>query len=299
MSSPRKSLIIGALAGAGVFLLGFFLPRIFGTDEQYGFTLFLLSPVAAGLTTALLVERIKYLKYALILSIAISLQFLIIAKTEGFVCVAMAFPLIFVGVILGAWLGVFVRQKIKKNNIIALILLLVPPTIGFSSHVEDENLWRKHSVSSSTILNANIESVWNSILRVDRMKGRKPFLMHLGLPVPQRCELHGTGIGAKRICYFNKGRIVEEVTEWKPPHTLGLRIVATELPGKSWLSFIDARYELSKRPNGTSVTRRTTLASRLWPKLYWEPLEKLGTYTEHDYMLKHLHQDLGKGFNSF
>ena len=40
------------------------------------------------------------------------------------------------------------------------------------------------------------------------------------------------------------------------------------------------------------VTRHTTIESRLWPRCYWEPIERLGVRSEHDFVLQSLDQKL-------
>ena len=69
-------------------------------------------------------------------------------------------------------------------------------------------------------------------------------LMYIGLPIPQRCVMNGRGVVAKRTCYFNAGYIEETVTEWSPPYRLGLSIHRTHMPGRRWLGFESAEYNL-------------------------------------------------------
>ena len=38
--------------------------------------------------------------------------------------------------------------------------------------------------------------------------------------------------------------------------------------------------------------RDTTIESRLWPRWYWEPIERLGVRSEHDFVLQSLDQKL-------
>ena len=66
-----------------------------------------------------------------------------------------------------------------------------------------------------------------------------------------------------------------------------LDITESTLPGRHWLKFKNAAYEL--RPSGdgrTLLVRQTTITSRLHPAWYWRPLEKIGVETEHEYLFE-------------
>lgn len=108
--------------------------------------------------------------------------------------------------------------------------------------------------------------------------------MHIGLPVPERCEMQGRGVGAKRTCYFDHGSIEETVLEWDPPVRMKLSIDRTNMPGRHWLEFEDAEYDLRAENGGTVLTRNTTIISNLYPAWYWRPLERWGVEDEHQYI---------------
>ena len=97
-----------------------------------------------------------------------------------------------------------------------------------------------------------------------------------------------------RTCHFDQGIIRERISIWEPPHRLVLAITEVTLPGRDWLQFIDASYELGATSSGETRVRRTTkLGSVLRPRFYWEPLEALATEVEHEYLLNALGTKLG------
>jgi len=63
-----------------------------------------------------------------------------------------------------------------------------------------------------------------------------------------------------------------------------LSIDRTNMPGRHWLGFETARYDLEKDPNGTVLTRNTTIISNLYPAWYWRGFERWGVQSEHDYI---------------
>jgi hypothetical protein len=137
------------------------------------------------------------------------------------------------------------------------------------------------------------ERVWAEIKSVESINASKPLLLKMGLPVPISCKLEGEGVGGKRTCYFDSGYIEERITEWNPPATMKLEIVAVTLPGRHWLSFKDASYEIQREGNKTHLIRKTTIISRLYPAWYWRPLEDLGVQAEHDYLFEDIARKLG------
>jgi hypothetical protein len=112
--------------------------------------------------------------------------------------------------------------------------------------------------------------------------------MHIGLPIPQKCVLEGRSVGSKRICYFDQGSIEESVLEWDPPRRMRLAIDRTNMPGRHWLEFDGAEYDLTGDATGTTITRVTTVRSNLQPAWYWARFEKWGVESEHEYLFSDL-----------
>jgi hypothetical protein len=161
------------------------------------------------------------------------------------------------------------------------------PLLIFAGHrleVSNPIQARRQMVISTIRIPAEPSQVWAELESFDSVAGRKPFLMHIGLPIPVRCVLEGSGRGAKRTCYFDHGYIQETVVEWSPPNTMLLSIDRTNMPGRHWLGFDNARYDLRQEGRETVLTRSTTIVSYLYPAWYWGPLERWGVQSEHDYI---------------
>jgi len=69
---------------------------------------------------------------------------------------------------------------------------------------------------------------------------------------------------------------------------MGLRITGSTLPGRHWLTFVDASYELSAVGKQTRIVRHTTIGTRLYPRWYWRPLERWGVTSEHEFVFDNL-----------
>jgi hypothetical protein len=287
-----KATAVGAVAGAAIGLIAFFLLA----SHQYpgmGATLFLLVPVAAGFSIVLVARQPNSAAAAALLSVLCSLVFLVALGKEGVLCAILAFPVIVAGLVVGAGIGIlfrkFVVDRSKNQTTTTGILLLVSPALILAGdRIERPILQnpRTEMIQTTVEVNETPQQVWGRILQIDGIQASKPILMYVGLPIPERCTMQGQGIGAKRTCYFNVGYIEETVTGWDPPYYLGLSIDRTHMPGRHWLGFENAEYRLQADRSRTFLSRTTTISSHLRPAWYWRGFERLGVESEHDYILR-------------
>jgi hypothetical protein len=286
--------VVGVMAGVVYGLAGFFLLKI-PNAQQMGQVFFLMLPFVVGITIALVTPRGIYsaLLLAATGSLLICLVCLVSMHAEGILCAVLAFPLIFIplalGVLIGTWLRKLIRpfESAKMN---ALILVLGPLLLFGGHRFEEKNYPEPRTaiVTTTMHLAAPPEEVWRNIQSLDSLAEHKPFLMRIGLPIPQKCVLQGTSVGSKRICYFDQGSIEESVLEWDPPRKMRLAIDRTNMPGRHWLSFNGAEYDLRADTTGTTITRTTTIRSTLRPAWYWARFETWGVQSEHEYLFRDL-----------
>jgi hypothetical protein len=255
-----------------------------------GAVAFLLVPLVAGFAITMVSRGIERIISAAVLATLCSLGLLIAMRMETPLCALLSLPLLFVGLMLGVSLGYLflkvLRRDASKGVFMSAVFLAMPLLIFAGHRVEVSTLVhpRREVVTSSILLRADPAQVWNELRSFDSLAGQKPLLMYIGLPIPLRCTMEGSGVGAKRTCYFNDGYIQETVTEWLPPNVMQLSIDRTNMPGRHWLGFETARYDLEKDPNGTVLTRNTTIISNLYPAWYWRGFERWGVQSEHDYI---------------
>lgn len=280
---------VGVLT-ATVFGLGGFL-LAYNDIGQMGAVLFLLVPLVTGFATALVTRRLEILLASLFMAALFCTAILVILGLEGWVCVLMSAPLIVVGLTAGALLGVLARRLTKewRQERLAMFLMLgVLPFFLIGADRIEKSQWspRAETITYTLVTDASREKAWEQLKTFDRIEGKKGFLMTIGLPVPVSCTMTGEGVGATRTCYFEQGHIEERVTEWNPPSSMKFEITTFDVPGRPWLSFKDASYELTTENGRTTITRKTTIVSRLSPAWYWRPLEKIGVDTEHEYIFE-------------
>jgi hypothetical protein len=293
-----RGVFVGAAVGIVFGLGGFFLSENHRTNSM-GVVVFLLVPLAAGFAITMVAEGAQTISAAALLSTLVSLLTLIVTKLETPVCALLAFPLVFTGLLYGIALGYlfqWFRSKLGSDGAVfpSIVLLAMPLLIVAGHRVELSTLVhpRTEVVTSSVQIEAPVDRVWADLQSFDTVIAKKPFLMHIGLPVPMRCVEKGTGVGAKRTCYFDRGSIEETITQWSPPTLMGLSIDRTNMPGRHWLGFENAEYTLHQDASETTVTRTTTIVSNLYPAWYWRPFERRGVADEHEYIFDDLSRRL-------
>src|SRR2546421_115006 len=181
--------------------------------------------------------------------------------------------------------GGFLLAYNSQGYMGSVLFLLVPIATGFATALVAR---RRNVIIASLILGLLF---CTAILLLTGFEGFVCVLMSapliaVGLPVPVSCKTEGEGVGGKRTCYFEHGFIEERVTEWDFPRSMKFDIVASEVPGRPWLSFRDAGYEIKRVDNHTLIIRNTTIVSRLSPAWYWKRLEAIGVHTEHEYLFE-------------
>ena len=291
-NASLKATAVGLATGTTIGLLAFSLLADHKRPRM-GSVLFWLVPIAAGFSIAMVARKPNTTTAAALLSVLCSLVILVGFGAEGMLCAALAFPIILAGLFIGIGIGVLLTKLVVKRTnhpttTTGMLLLVVPALIAAGDRIETPmlKLPRTEVVETTVNVNGSPEQVWRELLTIDNIRASKPFLMYVGLPIPQRCTIQGHGVGAKRTCYFDVGYIEETVTAWNPPYYMGLSIDRTHMPGRHWLGFESADYRLQSWGDRTMLTRRTTVFSYLRPAWYWRGFERLGVESEHAYILR-------------
>lgn len=272
--------------GSGFGLLHY---NLFG----YGYSFFTLLPFILGCLVGDAVIR-KASMIGLIIALGIFIILLYYNALEGMLCILLALPIIIFCLSLGIWIRNYYlnSNKSKKPNDIIKTSLL--PFIGFiligllERKIENNQL-AIDEVVTLRIFPYSKEQVYDAIKSVDTLIGDTPLFMKLDLPIPLKCILDEESIGAKRVCYFNDGTIVEEITEIERAKILRMNVIEYNLRSRPWLHFKEAIYKFEPIEfNNTKLTRITTYTSALQPRFYWRLMERLAISQEHDYVLENM-----------
>ena len=297
MHAPRENwvrgVVLGTVVGLARQLGGYLLTR--GSGEQLGWAMFMVVPFVSGFAVSAVVRRPKRILACCLTCGLTTFSVLLFTGGEGIICCLMALPLAAAGVAIGALIGYQVRGRIidklpAPGGTTVAVLLVCPVLISAADHLE-RPLWTAPDTevfTTEVTVPASPERTWDLMAQMSRLDGPRPLLLKVGLPTPTRCELDHAGVGGRRVCHFDSGIIAQEVTHWQRPSYMGLRITESTLPGRHWLTFIDASYELHAENGHTRVVRHTTIGTRLHPRWYWRPLERWGVTSEHDFVFSNL-----------
>ena len=277
-----------------VFLsIGFAMLHFGWTD--YGWAFFILLPVLVGFGIGAY-PRGPWTNVGWMLGLLLFIGSLLALGLEGMVCVLMALVIIVPAILLGLLLGYLARRygliKVPATG----PMLLLPFAVFLFGNTLEKNLPNApviREVRTTILLPYSPMQVYDAIKSVDTLDVPKPFLLKIGLPVPQKCVLETEAVGGLRTCYFEGGKIEERITELEPGRILKMDVTHYELTGRKWLGFQEAIYTFEPvNGNQTRLTRVTTYTSELNPRIYWEPLERWGIEQEHDYVFRNLQKDL-------
>ena len=296
-SQSRKNFLLGTSLGIAVGvllqLIGYLLLR--GNQEMFGWSMFVAVPFVSGFAVATIVRSPGRIAACCLTGLAVTFSVMLFAGWEGIICCAMSLPLVATGISAGGILGYQLRRHLidkmqSPAKATVVVLLLCPLLIAATDRAErpSRSTHQREVFTSMTIVPTTPDRAWDLIAEMKRLEAPLPFLLSVGLPIPTHCKLDNHAVGGQRICYFNNGRIEQEVTHWDRPHLMGLRITKSTLPGRHWLTFLEASYELSAENGNTHVVRHTTIASRLYPRWYWRPLERWGVTSEHHFVFSNL-----------
>lgn len=291
----RKNLAISVLVSLGFLLIGFLL--LHGDFIGYGISFFVFLPFALGYTFGS--STIKSISLVgLIISLITFFILLIAGQLEGMVCILMAMPLVIAAVGFGALVKSLINKFRNKNEEENILKSSILPLCLFLFFGFTENWLRQKDtfiveVRSEIILPNTPIEVYETIKSVDTLVAEKPFLMKLDLPIPLKCILEKEEVGGLRTCYFEGGQIIERVTELEKGKILKMDVIDYQLTGRKWLGFKEAIYLFKELENDhCQLTRITTYTSELYPRFYWQPLERIGIEQEHEYVFRNLKKDL-------
>jgi len=297
LQPEKKQFLVICLLTVVLSSIGFLFLH-FGLVD-YGYTFFILVPLCIGFFIGKKPSWKSGSIIALLIGLVAFFYLLITAQLEWFFCVVMLFPLILILTLTGMLLGWGVRKKMESNkaknkgfklSIVPVLILLFSATI--EHYFSEKNVYNE--VESKMYLSYPKEKVFDYIKSVDTVNTDKPFLLRLGLAIPQKCVLEKEEPGARRTCYFEDGSIEERVTEIKRGEVLKMDVVKFNLPGLKWLKFEKAIYLFETKGGGTLLTRITTYKTELRPRLYWKFWEAKAIEAEHEYVLNDLKRRLDR-----
>jgi uncharacterized protein YndB with AHSA1/START domain len=202
---------------------------------------------------------------------------------EGVICLLMASPILYLGIIVGALTGrAFFQGFDGRLNLCAAPLLIL-------AVAGEPALRGQHTglVTDEIRIAAPPAKVWPHVLAFPKIEEQPGYwLFRLGLPYPMETTNGGNFVGAERACIFSGGAVFQEkVAELEPGKLLTFDIVAAP-PDPELLGHLDAhRGQFELRDNGDGTT---TLIGRTWYTLHVRPAPYFDWWTHDIFRAVHL-----------
>jgi len=201
---------------------------------------------------------------------------------EGFICLIIVSPLIFLflmlGILMGRWL--FKRNKQTLNiSVFAGMLVLVMVNMFTAGPKIDV-------VTDKIIIHASPEQVWEYVVSFPPIEEKPDYwLFQAGLPSPMESTAEGHFVGADRKCIFSNGIVFDEkIVEYDANRKLTFDI--TKQPDDpeifGHLNLLKGQFILEDNGDGT-----TTLIGKSWYDLKVKPSMYFDYWTKD--IISHVH----------
>lgn len=280
---------------------------IYGIGE-YGVALFILTPFLIGIISTILfgngrtLSKTEAVKISFLTLLIFTLGLIVFAM-EGLICIAMAAPIGALLTLIGSLIGrIIVNKNPGSSFTIIMLTILSIPITAFTERDSETELFR---VSTSLVIDADIETVWTNVIEFPRMNEPSEFIFKAGISYPIDSKIIGTGKGAIRYCNFNTGSFVEPITEWSQPTTLRFDVLEQPEPMTEF-SFWDinaphlhdyfisehGEFKLTELPNGQTELKGTTwYRHKIKPGAYWKIWSDWIIHSIHNRVLNHIKQN--------
>lgn len=273
--------------------------------QGYGAGLFVGSPFLMGVASGWFFNRHQRRTVAATvqvatLAVALTGGAILMFALEGVICVAMAAPVAWGMVALGALLG-RVMAGTTAHHGVALVLMAVslPVLTGMEHAAGAPSL---HRVVTEVIIDAPPTRVWPFVVGHSALPPPQRWFFKLGIAYPVQSTTFGQGVGATRHCSFSTGPLVETVTVWEPGERLAFVAESQPAPMKELSPYdiepphLDGYVrprtgEFRLEPladNRTRLVGTTEYQSALAPDVYWSVWSDALVHAVHQRVFEHI-----------
>lgn len=282
--------------------------------EEFGFVLFLVSPVVFGFVAGMAMpttradggaNNVIEVQAGVIAMLLVAALLLLMLGVEGLLCIIMASPIVLITGMFGGLIAYYFRVKsVSPSSSIMMALLSVGSLLVLTGV---EPLVRPEPPLTPVIttmeINAPPAVVWKNLVSFDTLPAPTEWYFRAGIAAPLRARIEGNGVGAVRYCEFTTGPFVEPITVWDAPRRLAFDVVENP-PAMRELSpyphlhtaHLDGVFEsrrgeflLTALPDGRTLRQGTTWYEHdLWPNIYWRWWTDALIHRIHLRVLKHI-----------
>ncbi len=282
---------------------------------EYGWALFIGTPLAVGMTAGFLANRVERRPVGVTIGLAVTSiclggVALLLFALEGVICLLMAaIPAVVLGIggsLIGRAIAISASpRRASSLNAVAAVLFL--PILAGTEKLDRSTT--SYEVETAVEIDASPLEVWPHVIDFPDLPPPSGLVQWSGIAYPLRARLEGEGVGAVRHCEFSTGPFVEPITVWQPGERLAFDVVSQPHPMKEWSPYqklhpphLDG-YFRSKRGEFRFVELpegRTRLEGSTWyeidisPSAYWSMIADLVIHRIHLRVLRHVKRETEK-----
>ena len=288
-----KGIIIPNVTALVVTFLLQFLRRNSIMETIFISSMFTILPIIMGLISAYHWQKLnlgskKKLKYS-VYTCLILLVMSAFSIGEGYICLLIVSPLVYVCIITGVFIGKFIYEKKnnKLNMSIGTLLFVLFIGDAFSNHEH------KRMITDEIIIHATPEKVWSHVVAFEPITEPPQYwLLQIGMPKPIATTVEGYYAGAGRKCIFNDGILFKEkMVVFDPGKDLTFDI--TEQPNDpeilGHIEITRGQFLLKANPDGTTTLQGNSWYSLLvFPSWYYDLWAESITRNVHIRVMEHV-----------
>ncbi len=272
-----------------VFSLGVISMRLASYQNWYGYTPFLILPTVGGLCAGGMSFRFQSIRSAgwklpfwSLLQVA---GLMLIFAREGIICLAMAAPLGYLGMVAGYHIAVKIAG-IQPGPPPGLQLSLIPICLaGGYVGLKFTPTTGEAEESTTLVISAPPHKIWPLLFNLKSVPKPTFIPFRAGVAHPLRTESDGTQPGAARRCVLSTGTMEETISISEPNRHL--RFLVTKTPDAMteynplretnlehgadyfWVNW--GEFRLKPLSDGrTELTGTSRYSYRLYPASYWK-----------------------------
>lgn len=305
-----KSKIGSALMALGLSCLIAILLTLLFTHwiTDYGWSLFVGTPFLIGFVSILIYGKHNEVSFSSGLGVFLSSLLLFnllifILAVEGFICLAMAFPIMFIIGGIGALVAYMIlkdRRQVSLNLFASPILMIV--LLGVIENIQDREP-PILKVDTSVIIEAPKELIWKELVAFSQIPDPDEFIFQTGIAYPTHALIEGEGVGAVRRCNFTTGAFIEPITVWDEPNRLAFDVMDQPPPMSEMsiyqdldLEHLDGYFQSEKGQfllkdlgdGRVELIGTTWYKHDIWPNAYWSLWSDAILHQIHYRVLEHI-----------
>jgi hypothetical protein len=280
-------------------LCGFVMYLVLIPNVGYGWTTVIIVPGMVGVILGYRTNVSGWLLRVLftimaVIGLAVAL---LSGNLAGAFCTLVMSAIALIPIAVGMAIGSILRWRMKQSKFSQRmhlpIIMLATIAAGFIEG-RPQNI-AMVSTRTSVVMHAMPETAWAAIQFYEQVKHRPPLLLWITPTFRPKYTTGQSGhVGDVKICVYERGRLVKQVTEVIPGKRLAFRVIEQSEIQTRGVRLIDGSFDFEPVDGGTRVKLTTRYTPLLEPRFAFLPAENLAVHMLHGHVLRGMSEDAEK-----